>query len=219
MRRALLTGIVFAALAGTAAAQTARPPSGSSGSSIGIRGYAAIDFTSPAASKSFDAVFGSSQTTSFGGGAEIDVWQHLFVRFALTHAKRTGTRVFVDDTGQVFPLNIPLTVTMTPIEGAAGWRFATRSRFTPYIGGGIVSLGYQETPDFAQAGDVVNERYTGGEGFGGVDVAIAKGFFVGGEAQFRHIGVPDASSSVMHQFSETDIGGFTARVLIGFSTR
>jgi hypothetical protein len=110
---------------------------------------------------------------------------------------------------------------MLPIEAGAGWRFASKSRVTPYVGGAFVSLGYQETSTLSQSSDTVDERYVGGEGFGGVDIAIGKkkAFFVGGEAQYRHVGVPDVSSSVMTQFNEKDLGGFTARVLVGYGVR
>jgi hypothetical protein len=216
MKPTILALLATVSLACPAAAQTSAAPASGS---VGFRAYGAFDFNAPAATKSFDAVFGSSQLFGYGGGAEVDVWRHLFLRIGVSHAQRTGSRVFVDDTGQVFSLNIPLTMTMTPIEGGGGWRFASKSRLTPYIGGAFVSVGYQETSDFSQSGDAVNERYTGGEGFGGVDYLIAKGFFVGGEVQYRHIGVPAVSSSVMAQFNETDLGGFTARVLVGFGTR
>ena len=207
---------LLAALAAPAAAQTYSP---SSGGGVGIRAYGLFDVIVPAASKSFDAVFGSTQITGFGGGAEVDVSHGLFLRIAVSRAQRTGSRVFVDDTGDVFTLNIPMTVTMTPIEAGGGWRFASKSRVTPFIGGAFVSLGYQETSDFAQASDTVNARYNGGEGFGGVAIAISKGFFAGAEAQYRYIAVPDVSTSVMNQFGDKNLGGFTARVLFGFSTR
>jgi hypothetical protein len=216
MTRTVLAVLVAASCAAPAAAQ---PASGSHGSGVGIHAYGLFDSTTVAASKSFDAIFGSSHLSGAGGGVDLDVWRHVFLRIAVTHSTRSGSRVFVDDSGQVSTLNIPLTVTMTPIEAGGGLRFPTKSRITPYIGGAFITLGYQETSDLAQAGDNVNERYTGGEGFGGVDIQVWKGLFVGGEAQFRHIGVPDVSTSVMQQFGESDLGGFTARVLVGFGTK
>ena len=216
MRRLLLTLVALSALAGSAAAQST--PYSPPGPSIGIRAFAAIDATTVAASQSFSAIFGSKQLTGFGGGVELDVWTHLFVRAAAARARRTGSRVFVDG-GEVFPLGIPLTATFTPIEAGGGWRFSSKSRITPYVGAAFVSLGYQETSEFAQSGDNVNERYRGGEGFGGVDVAVWKGLLVGGEVQYRYVGVPSVSSSVMSQFNEKDLGGVTARVLVGFGTK
>jgi opacity protein-like surface antigen len=216
MKRTLLTLAALVALAAPAVAQPYTPPSSGS---IGFRAYGLFDTTTTAASKSFDAVFGSSQVFAPGGGAEVDVWQHLFLRIAVTHSQQTGSRVFVDDSGNVFNLNIPTTVTMTPIEAGGGWRFASASRITPYIGAAFISLGYQQTSDFAQATDNVNERYIGSEGFGGVDFKISKNFFAGAEAQYRHIAVPSVSSSVMSQFNDSDLGGFTVRVRVGFGIR
>jgi hypothetical protein len=216
MTRALFTFVFLAMLPGAAAAQTYTPPS--SGPSIGLRGYAVVDAQTMAASDSFKAVFGSAQTTAAGGGAEIDIWKHVFLRFAVSRAKETGMRVFVDD-GEVFDLGIPLTATFTPIEAGAGWRFASRSRFAPYVGGAFISLGFQQVSDFAGTGENVNERYTGGAAFGGVDVAVWKGIFVGGEAQYRHVPVPNTSGSVMTEFGERNLGGFTARFRVGFSTK
>ena len=224
MKTLLLTLALLATIAAPGAAQTQRrpPPPPAKGSSVGLRAYGLFDFTIPAATKSFDAVFGSSQLYGFGGGAEVDLSPQFFLRVAVSRAQRTGSRVFVDDAGDVFSLNIPMTVTMTPIEAGAGWRFPSKkkkSRATPYIGGAFISLGYHETSTLAQSADDVSERYTGGEGFGGVSVKLSKSFFAAGEAQYRYIGVPDVSTSVMKQFGDQDLGGFTARVLIGFSTR
>jgi hypothetical protein len=216
MRNLVFTILAVVAFAGSAAAQPYSPPS--RGSAVGVRGYLAVDAARMTASDSFKAIFGSAAVTSIGGGAEVDAWQHVFVRVAVTRATRTGSRVFVDN-GQVFPLNIPLSITMTPIEVGGGWRFPSRGRVTPYAGGGIVSLGYQEVSDFAQTGENGNSRYTGGSAFGGVDVGIWKGLFVGAEAQYRHIPTPDTSATVMHEFLERDLGGAAVRVLIGFSTK
>jgi hypothetical protein len=86
---------------------------------------------------------------------------------------------------EVFPLGIPLTVTMTPIEAGGGWRFASKtgSRFTPYAGAAFLSMGYTETSDFAGAGDNTSERFTGQDLFGGVDIGIVKWLAASAEVQ------------------------------------
>lgn len=219
MRR--LAFVLLAALlcASSASAQPAPPGQPMSKSSTAIRGFAIFDVDAIAATKSFEAVLGTSTLTAPGAGAEVvDLWKHLFLRFAVSRMQRTGSRVFVDG-GQVYDLGIPLTLTMTPIEGGAGWRFASRSRFTPYVGGAFLSLNYEETSNFATSDENVSERHTGGAAFGGVDVKMWKGIFVGGEAQYRSIPTPDAARGVSKEFGENDLGGFTARVLIGFSTK
>ena len=216
MKLTILACAMLAAASVPAAAQTYTPPS--HGPSIGLRAYGVIDTTTMAATDSFKASFGTAQTTGVGGGAELDVWKHLFLRFAVSRSKQDGTRVFVDN-GQVFDLNIPMSVTMTPIEAGGGWRFASHSRFAPYVGAAFISMAFEQVSDFSLSGEDVTERYTGGAAFGGVDVTIWKGLFVGGEAQYRHIPVPDVSTSVMTAFGEQNMGGFTARVLIGFGTK
>jgi hypothetical protein len=219
MRYATLALLTVLPLAATASAQTSPPPPKARGSSPGIHGFATIDGNSLAASDSFEAVFGTSTMTAYGGGAEVvDLWKHLFLRIAVSQSKKTGSRVFVSN-GDVFHLGIPLSVTMMPVEGGGGWRFASKSRLTPYVGGAFVSLGYKETSQFAGADENVDERFKGGAVFGGVDLNLWKGIVVGGEAQFRGITVPDASRGVMKEFNEKDLGGFTARITIGFTTK
>ncbi|HEY3886362.1 MAG TPA: hypothetical protein VGL62_14205, partial [Vicinamibacterales bacterium] len=143
--------VLFAACVSLATAARAAddgvPPAFTDGSSAapparkaqpGLRLYAAIDFDELAATKSFNAVLGTSHVVAFGAGADItDVWKHLFVRIAVTRASKDGSRVFVDD-GQVFSLNSPITIAWTPIEAGAGWRFQRgrpgRRTITPYVG-------------------------------------------------------------------------------------
>ena len=216
MRHATRALLAMAFFASSASAQPAAPRK--SPSSVGIHAFAAIDANSIAATDSFNAVFGTSTMSAYGGGAEVvNLWEHLFLRIAVSRSKETGSRVFLNN-GEVFDLGIPVTVTMTPIEGGGGWRFASRSRLTPYVGGAFVSLAYEETSRFGASDDSVSERFKGGAVFGGVDVKVWKGIVVGGEAQYRSITTPDASRGVMKEFGEKDLGGFTARVTIGFST-
>src|SRR5713226_6520770 len=110
------------------------------GPPVGVHAFAAIDFNQFAASNTFRAIFASATIPGYGGGADVtDVWSHLFFRVAVTHLTKNGTRVFVDNS-QVFKLNEPVKLSMTPIEVGAGWRFpmGRRSRVTSYGGGGAL---------------------------------------------------------------------------------
>ena len=200
-----------AALAVPSAARAGDPP-------IGLQAFAAIDFNQFAASKTYKAVFGSSSIPGYGGGADItNVWSHLFIRVAITHLSKTGSRVFLDS-GQVYQLNQPAQLTLTPIEIGAGWRFVLKNpRLTPYAGGGVLiesyKVVYSESPDLNES-----ETFKGSIFFGGVDFAITKVLFVGGEAQVRVL--PNAlqsslASSVANAYNETSGGGFTARLTVG----
>lgn len=211
------TAVVLLALAvGPAAAQPPATPA--SQTRMGVRAAFIVDLDSIAASQSFDAVLGSAQLTAFGGGGDVlNVWRGLFGRVAVSRAKKTGERALVFG-GRTIPLGVPIDVSYTPIEIGAGWRFASAvgRRLTPYAGGGVLVLRYAERSPYAASGDDVSLSKTGYMAFGGVEIPVAKHFVVGGETQYRS--VPDAigAGGVSQDFNESDLGGFTVRVLFGF---
>jgi len=204
---------------GAARAGQAAPPGPPS--PIGLRAYAIVDLDALAAKESFAAVLGSSQFTAAGGGLDVvDIWKHLFARVAVTRARQTGSRVFVSG-GEVFPLDIPLTVTMTPIEVGGGWRFPPKAggRFTPYAGAAFLSLGYTETSDFTDAAEDTSERFAGQDLFGGVDIGIAKWLAASAEVQYRRVPNALGAGGVSKLFGENDLGGYTLRVTFGVRTK
>lgn len=212
LKRVTLVGLAALALFTTPAVASAQA---AASSAIGVRAFFATDVNAMAASESFDAVLGSSSVTAFGGGGDIlNVWSRLFVRVAVTRAKKEGERVVIAN-GQAISLGIPVTVTMTPIEVGGGWRFPVSPRVTPYGGGGALLMRYSERSPFAVSGDDVDISKTGFLAFGGVEVGVARHIFVGGEAQYRS--VPDAigTAGVSKDFDETNLGGFALRVLAG----
>jgi hypothetical protein len=146
----------------------------------------------------------------------LNVWKHVFVRFAASHASKSGSRAFVAN-GQPVSLGIPITVAMTPIEVGGGWRFPISSapRVTPYAGGEYVAVMYSETSQFAGSGDNVSQTSSGYGVLGGVEVRLFKWVIAGGEAQFRSIPNALGHGSVSQDFGETNLGGFTVRGLIG----
>src|SRR2546423_1730729 len=86
------------------------------------------------------------------------IWTHDFVNASIERFKKTGQRVVVVG-NQVFGLGIPDTVTLTPIVGAAGWRFA-HEHVTPYFGGGIGKVLYKEDSSFDDEGESIDTRFT-----------------------------------------------------------
>jgi opacity protein-like surface antigen len=207
---------VPAPAAAPAPPETARS---SSRERIGVRAYAAVDLNRLAAQKSFDAVLGTSQVTGFGGGADVlNVWKTLFVRVSASRISKGGNRAFVFN-GQAVSLGIPITVQLTPIEVAGGWRFVSSSRLTPYIGGGALFVKYAETSAFAGSGDDVSQSNRGYSAFGGADVTVASWLVLGAEGEYRSVPHAIGTGPVSQDFGETNLGGFTVRVLIGFKTR
>src|SRR5262249_32644992 len=131
--------------------------------SVGIRAFGVVDTDALTAHQSFDAVLGTSRLTAFGGGADVlNIWKTVFVRAALSHTNKSGNRAFAVN-GQVVSLNIPIKVSMTPVEIGGGWRFASSrsSHVVPYAGGGVLIQTYSEKSNFAGSGDDVSQTNTG----------------------------------------------------------
>jgi hypothetical protein len=183
--------------------------------SVRVFGEAGIDQLS--AAKSFNAVFGKDSGPIFGGGAEVVLYQAWFVRFTIWRFKEEGQRAIRLE-NQTFRLDIPLTVTITPIEVNAGYRFPVGRRrvIVPYVGGGVSSHGYKETSSFSVGDENVDERFTGYQVLGGVEYRLHRSFGVAGEVQYTS--VPDAlgAGGLSADFDENNLGGVIARVRVLF---
>jgi hypothetical protein len=189
--------------------------SDASAQGVDIKGYGLIGGMSFAASESFDAVLDTSSGVIFGGGAEVGLpWGGLYFGVGAWRFSEEGERVFVAG-DEVFRLGIPLTIEVTPIEVTGGWRFKNLSpRFVPYVGAGWSSYAYQETSEFAEAGDDVDERFSGFHILGGAEFKLTQWLGVGGELAWST--VPDAlwTGGASRAFDETDLGGVSYRLKI-----
>jgi hypothetical protein len=122
--------------------------------------------------------------------------------------------VFIID-NEVFPLGVPLDISLTPIDVAVGWRLSplTSLRIVPYAGAGAVFLKYKEVTEGDDAGESVDESYRGVVIFGGVDVNVWRFVSVGGEVGWRQVNVPSPGGAFA-SFNEKDLGGVTMRVML-----
>jgi len=168
-----------------------------------------------AAKRSFDAILGTSSGPIFGGGARIGIpLGGLFVDVGAWRFKDQGERVFVLN-DQVYPLHIPAEITVTPIELSIGWRFRIgRTKFAPYVAGGLTTMKYRETSDFATDAENVDDNFSGYHLLGGAEYKITKWLGVAGEGTWTT--VPDAigESGVSKAFNENDLGGASFRFKI-----
>ncbi len=183
---------------------------------IDIKGYGLLGSMRFAAEESFDAVLGSSSGVILGGGAEVGLpLGGLYIGVGGWRFKDEGERVFVSGS-DVFPLGIPVRVTITPIEITGGWRFRNLSpRFVPYVGAGWSSYGYKEASDFAGAGEDVDERFSGYHLLGGAEIRVTRWLGVGGEVAWTSI--PDGlggPGSASEQFDERNLGGTSVRLKV-----
>jgi hypothetical protein len=228
-RTCLLTGLTIAAVLMRPAIVAAQDAAAGGGESpvaaqagvpglerpFGVRGYASFDVTRMTASRTFDAVFGTSDLSSFGAGGEVlRVWRRVFARVGFSRLVHDGIRVVVLD-DEVTPVGVATRVRMMPLEIAGGWRFAPAGRLVPYVGGGLVRIAYEETTDVDAAADDTSEAFMGSLVFAGVDVQLAGPVGFGAELQHRRLpnAIGDAGASAA--FREDDLGGLTIRLWIG----
>jgi hypothetical protein len=205
---------------------TPRPPGTEPPVRLRLSGH--LGYTSFTARDSFEAVLDTSSGAVFGAGGGVLVGRNVFVDVQVSRFTADGERVFVTDTLQVFPLGIPTTVTVTPIDVSFGWRFAPGRprpgtpaarpgrqpalRPVPFVGGGFGTLRYREVAEFAQAGDDVDDSFLSYHLLGGVDLPFTRRFGLSADALYRW--VPDAlgDGGVSAVYGDTDLGGVTFRV-------
>lgn len=178
---------------------------------IGLMNFAAAD--------SFEAIVGGPSHTLFGGGARVRLpLGGLFVDVGAWQTRAEGERAFVFE-GTVFPLGIPVEITVTPIEFTAGWQFRFRRapKFRPHVGGGLLSYGYKETSGFSTNLENVNERLKGYNLIGGAEYRVARLVSLSGEASWATVPDSAGDAGVSAVFDETDLGGtsFRVKIIIG----
>jgi opacity protein-like surface antigen len=198
--------------AGAAASGVPAPPPPPA-PAIGVRGYGLGAYQWFLAKDSFNAILGTRGGFFYGGGGQVII-HHIFVDVSFERFKKTGERAIVVD-GDVFRLGIPDTITMQPFTVVGGYRFRTKQGTTPYVGGGVGSLRFQEVSDFAEPGDNTDERFTSYHVVGGVEYAATRWLFL--TTEFRFSSVPNAigSPGIAGDFDEHNLGGFGLAVKVG----
>jgi opacity protein-like surface antigen len=192
---------------------------------IAMRGFADAGLTVFTATHSFDAILGTPAGAVFGGGAEVGLTRNVFLSLAASRFRRTGQRVFVFQ-NQVFKLNEPDTITVTPLQLSAAYRFVgqtpnavTRPRFTPYAGGGIGWYRFSETSPHSSSDEDETTTHTGYHVLAGVETPLRKWMAAAVDAQWALVpnAFGDSATSVASLYDEHDLGGFTLtfRIVLG----
>jgi opacity protein-like surface antigen len=193
---------------------------------IAMRGFADAGLTIFTATQSFDAILGTPVGAVFGGGAEVGLTRNVFVSLAASRFRRTGQRVFVFQ-NQVFKLNEPDTITVTPLQLSAAYRFLGRrtsavtrpARFTPYAGGGIGWYRLSETSPHSSSDEDETTTHTGYHVLAGVETPLRKWVAAAVDAQWARVpnAFGDSAASVASLYDEHDLGGFTltVRIILG----
>jgi len=137
----------------------------------------------------------------------------LFFEVAVSRFSEEGQRVFVSG-GQVFPLGIPVTTAITPIEFTGGYRFKVSRSVLPYAAVGIGHYSYSEVSSFDEAADEVSLSGAGLVVQGGVEVRLHRWVGVGIDAEYTHVPGVLGTAGVSKAFGEDDLGGTAVRVKI-----
>lgn len=185
---------------------------------LGLRGFGTVTYDKMSASESFKAVTEKDTVTFFGGGAQVtNLWRGLFAEVAVERASRDGERVFVGPNNEVFRLGIPLKIKMTPFDIVGGWRSAPVSGVAAYGAAGFSSLKYEETSEFAAAGEDVDERFRGFVLFGGVEYSAMRWVHLRFEVRYRSFKDAVGAAGVSQVFEEDDLGsvGIALKVAVG----
>ena len=166
------------------------------------------------AADSFNAVLGTDRSPLIGISGEVVLPQRVFGSVRWSRFEEDGRRVFVFE-GEPLDLGIDTTVRLTPVEITGGYRFANLiRRVIPYVGAGLGWHRYEETSEFAEGNDNVDETHRGYHLLGGAEFRLSRWFGVAGEVQWTT--VPDAlgqdPNSASAEFGEDDLGGAAVRV-------
>jgi opacity protein-like surface antigen len=178
-----------------------------------IRGFVDVGATRFAATESFEAIVGSASGPVFGGGVEVALPHGLFASLRASRFRKNGHRVFLFE-GRQFDLDIDTTVTVTPLQFSAGYRFTRVGPVVPYGGAGVGWHRYKESSAFATETEDVDQGFTGYHILGGTELRLTRFVAVAAEAEWA--AVPDAlgndRNGVSASFDEHDLGGFTVRL-------
>ena len=207
--------ICAVAVAAPASAQAPRPVARPSDQpKISLRPFFLATAQKFSARNTFETIFGSSVQPFFGGGLSIAFRNDFYVDVTASRFKKTGERAFFFE-GQGYPLGIPLTVTVTPLEVTAG----QRARITPsmflYTGFGVGSYRYQESSQFDDG--PFEKRHVGYLVAAGLEFRISRWVGVSGDAQYTYVSGIIGTGGVSKEADETQLGGIAGRfrVIVG----
>ena len=207
MRSAALVFLLATAAAAPLHAQTTTvaEPGG-----LSIRPYAALSMQRFAADATFDAIFGSA-TGALPGGGVLVTRRRLFVEVEASRFRRNGERAFASDEDG-FGVGIPLTVTITPIEITAGYRFRQqRFSLTPYVGTGLGVYRYREESPAAEPGEDVSATHAGWVMMAGAERQLHRYLAVSADLRYTHVPGILGQGGLSEAVGESNLGGLAIR--------
>jgi hypothetical protein len=184
-------------------------------SPVSIRTFALGSFQRMAASETFEAALDSAVQPFWGAGGEVVIGDRIYVDVTLSRFNRTGERAFVFN-GQTFPLGVPMTARITPLELVGGVRFGKLAAVVPYAGGGVGWYGYTEQSSGSDPSENVDVSHAGYVVQGGAEFAIQRWLAVAGDVQYTHVPGVLGAGGISAQLGEQDLGGIAVRARLVF---
>jgi hypothetical protein len=202
-----------------------RPAAAQPVKGLSFRPFVMASFQQFSAQDTFDAAFGGTTESFFGGGLNITQDDTAYLELTASRFKKTGELAFYNN-GEVFRLGIPMTTTITPFEVTAGYRFHRRqrrlpssntraivpSRFIPYVGGGFGLYRYGQTSEFATDDENIDTRHVGGILEGGVEIRLHRWVGLGVDLRYNYVPGILGEGGISQLADENDLGGIAARV-------
>jgi len=180
------------------------------------RGFVEFSRQQFTAQDTFETIFGDAGGSFRGGGLDLVLARNFFVEISESRFKETGQRVFRSE-GTNFPLGIPLTATVTPLEVMGGIRILKWRHVIPYAGAGLGSFKYEESSAFDTDAEHVDVRKNGFVLTGGVEWRLFRWVGVTGDFHYSHVNGIIGTAGISKEFNEDDLGGSAVRfrVVVG----
>jgi opacity protein-like surface antigen len=176
-----------------------------------FRGFGLAGGTLFTAQDSFDTILGQSFGPLFGGGGQVVFPNGAFAQVGIERFRETGTRALVSG-DQVFTVDFPEQVTVTPITISAGYRAIRPGPLTGYLG---VGFGWHRLEEESLELPTAEPISTGHAGFhilGGAEYAVLPWVSLAGEVQWATVPKALGETGVSAFYDEDDLGGTTFRL-------
>ena len=179
---------------------------------------AQVGYLGLTATKSAEAVLGSSGGLTWGGAVRYTFYKGFYANLGVRTFSASGERVFVaSPSDSVAGLGFPLSVRITPVTLTAGYRFRDGQLIVPYAGIGGSLTSYTEESSVAGIGYDDSRSKAGFQVVGGVEVG--RGLFrFGAEGAWSTVPNAIGLGGVSEIYGEDDIGGWSVvgKLVIAF---
>jgi hypothetical protein len=163
------------------------------------------------ADRSVRALGADAHPVEWGGGANVRWRGHLLVIGRLSRTMLKGSRAYVDG-GTVFPLDVPVRITLTTFELTGAYQHRLRDWLDVLIGAGADWTVYDETSQFADGTENIHEWHPGAHVLGGVEFARWRRLRPGVIAEIQTIPDSLGHGGLTSEFNDHNLGHASIRL-------